>query len=89
MTITPKINFDIRDSIIGLFFAGLTYIIWEVRTDVKSLVTDMAVVKTEHIQVAKDIDGLKRKVFGENMIGADVTDKFFKNEETYTIKKGN
>jgi hypothetical protein len=83
---TAKPKFDMIDRVIGLFFAGLSYIIWEVRTDVKSLVTDMAIVKTEHIQVAKDIDALKTKVFGEN-ITTDATDKFFKNEKTYVVQR--
>ena len=83
-----KDRFSLRDSLIALFFTTVMYIVWDVRTDVKTLLVDMSAVKTEHLQVAKDISLLKNKVFGENITGS-VTDKFFKNEENYTAKTTN
>ena len=88
MTVAKGNNFNVRDSIIALFFTTVMYIVWDVRTDVKTLLVDMSAVKTEHLQVAKDISLLKNKVFGEN-ITSSVTDKFFKNEEDYRFKREN
>ena len=60
----PKAKFDIRDKILAALILGFSYILAEMRTDIKSLLNDVAIIKTEHLQTAKDIDELKKKVYG-------------------------
>ena len=59
-----KPKFDLRDKILTALILGFSYILAEMRTDIKLLLTDVAIVKTEHLQTAKDIDDLKKKVYG-------------------------